>query len=115
MQIGLAFVLVRIARRRPGVAAFFARTRGRPKVPQLLAGLRIERGQLAARGTVAAGYARIDDAFVISGRGGDGVAVLPFADCALPDALSRLDVERFESAVEPPEIDTAIADCRPAI
>src|SRR5262245_13040785 len=84
-------------------------------MPQLFAGFRIERGQLAARGTVTTGNTGVDHAFVIGGCGRDGVAVLPFSDCALPDAFAGFDVERFEGAVQPSEIDAAITDGEPAI
>src|SRR5258706_10486598 len=115
IEKSVRFVRIGIGRRRPRVAAAFARTRRRPEMPQLLAGLRVERGEFAARGAIAAGDTGIDRALVIGRRGGDGVAVLPFADCRLPEELPGLGIQRDEGAVELAEKDLSLAERDAAI
>src|SRR5712671_6641186 len=111
----MGLVGIGIVGRGPAVAAALARPRRGPEMPQLLARLGVERGELAARGAVAPRYAGIDRAFVIGRRGGDGVAVLPFADGRLPEELAGLGVQRNESAIKLAEEDLALAERDAAI
>src|SRR5262249_29441973 len=91
--------------------------------PALLAGLGIERGELAAPATVAAGNAGIDHAVVVERRAHDRIAILPAADERLPDERPGFGIERHESTVETSKkhfvlghrdatIGPAAADCR---
>src|SRR5262249_59239116 len=104
-----------IVRRRQGVAAELARPRRGPEMPQLLAGLGIERGELAARGRVAARNAGVDHAVVVGRRRGDGVTVLPASDRGLPELLASCRIERDERAVELAQEHLALAERGAAI
>ena len=115
VQIRLGAIGIGIVRRRPGLRAARAGIGHRPEMPQLLAGLGVERRELAARLAVAAGNAGIDCAFVVERRGGDGVAVLPLADHGAPHLLAGAGVERHEGAVELADEHLALADRHAAI
>ena len=78
-------------------------------MPEFLAGISVEGSEFAARAHVAAGDAGVNHTFIVKRRGGDGVAVLPFADAGLPQQFAGLGFEGDESAVEIAQEDFSVA------
>src|SRR5258707_15512079 len=95
---------------RPRVVADLAGAGDRVEAPQLLACLRVERGDAAADLILATRNACVDATVVVQRRGRDRVAVLPARDPGRPHDLARLLVERDELAVELPDVQPPVAE-----
>src|SRR5262249_25989153 len=85
---------------RPSIATELARLWQCIGAPQDGAGLGIEGGEAPAYPVLPTGDAAVDDAVVIEGRTGDGVAVLILLNGRLPHHLARLHVQRHDTGVE---------------
>src|SRR6266478_9548972 len=85
---------------RPSIATELARLWQCIGAPQDGAGLGIEGGEAPAYPVLPTGDAAVDDAVVIEGRTGDGVAVLILLNGRLPHHLARLHVQRHDAGVE---------------
>src|SRR5262249_12494052 len=84
----------------PGVAANLARPWQRIRPPQDSTGLGIQGRQAPAHAKFPAGDAAVDDAVEVEWCAGDGVAVLPFLNRALPHHLARLHVQGDDIGVK---------------
>ena len=93
--------VLRVARRRPRLVSRFARTGNRGELPQQLAGLGVERHDLAAKRPVAVGEAGEEHAAGVHRRAGNGLAGLRrrVADLRGPDQLAGALLDRGDVAV----------------
>ncbi len=93
-----------IALRRPGVSPCFAGAGNRVELPELLAGLGVERDHLASEGPVAVGQSGEDHAAGIHGRSGDGLPRLGrrVAELRRPHELSGALLQGGDAPVHEP-------------
>src|SRR5207244_11224090 len=87
---------------RPAVVADLGGAWDRVEAPQLLACLRVERGDAAADLILAARNACVEATVVVQRRGRDRVAVLPARNPGRPHDLATLLVERDQLGFELP-------------
>ena len=94
----------------PGVMAVFAGTRDGVEGPDQAAIVRVVGLDLPADTVFRAGETADDQAVVIEGRAGDGIALLPALCLDRPDGLAALLIERHDLAVELADEDLALAE-----